>query len=101
MVTTAKGESRDRACTGMTEPQQLVLEEHSLSASRRSAPSRMSSRLERGLKKRPALVKGRAFYSDLEYCSKNDRFDLKIYIKKAKFALFRRFCKFFERFVKK
>jgi hypothetical protein len=35
MVTTAKGESRDRACTGMTEPQQLVLEEHSLSASRR------------------------------------------------------------------
>jgi hypothetical protein len=34
MVTTAKGESRDRACTGITEPQQLVLEEHSLSASR-------------------------------------------------------------------
>ena len=37
IATTSQGESRDRACTGMTEPQQLVLEEHSLSASRRFA----------------------------------------------------------------
>ena len=35
MVTTAKGESREKTCLLMTEPQQLVLEEHSLSASRR------------------------------------------------------------------
>jgi hypothetical protein len=48
MVTTAKGESRDRACTGMTEPQQLVLEEHSLSASRRFALNK-AKHLERGV----------------------------------------------------
>lgn len=41
------------------------------------------------------------FLSSLEYCGENHKFDAKIYKKKAFFALFRHFCKNFERFVKK
>jgi len=55
MVTTAKGESRDRACTGMTEPQQLVLEEHSLSASRRFV---LKQKYQEYYKKRSSLRLG-------------------------------------------